>query len=135
MKKVNQQSRSGWGGKRAGAGAPYGNTNAVKHGERSRQAFFPFEGDDQLSPLVRNRARNLMIAERLGQLLQNHPSPGTEEYREMRLFEGMMGQHTDRIMRLGLMNARAGLVRIKAECACAKLLWNKGKSPGQSNCD
>ncbi|WJY13540.1 hypothetical protein PCO82_13265 [Pectobacteriaceae bacterium CE90] len=43
-KKQNQQSRSsGWGGKRAGAGAPVGNTNAVKHGERSRQGIFPYE--------------------------------------------------------------------------------------------
>lgn len=42
MKKTDQQSSSGWGGKRKGAGAPYGNTNAVKHGERSRQAFPSF---------------------------------------------------------------------------------------------
>ena len=53
MKKSNQQSRSGWGGKRTGAGAPYGNTSAVKHGERSWRAFFPLEGADELYPLVK----------------------------------------------------------------------------------
>ena len=79
MKKNSQQSRSGWGGKRKGAGAPLGNTNAVKHGERSRRAFFPFEGGEALSPLVRNRARNLMLAERYGLLLANNPTPGTDD--------------------------------------------------------
>ncbi|MGG5930777.1 hypothetical protein [Salmonella enterica] len=39
-KESNKQSKSGWGGKRAGAGAPFGNNNAVKHGERSSLAFF-----------------------------------------------------------------------------------------------
>ncbi|WP_426767589.1 hypothetical protein [Erwinia aphidicola] len=73
MKKSDQQSRSEWGGKRKGAGAPYGNASAVKHGERCRQAFFPLEGGDNLSTLARIRARNLMLAERLGQLLQNTP--------------------------------------------------------------
>ena len=37
MKKTDQQSRSGWGGKRTGAGAPYGNTNALKHGGYGRK--------------------------------------------------------------------------------------------------
>ncbi len=63
MKKPDQQSRSGWGGKRTGAGAPYGNTNAVKHGERSRRAFFPLEGGDEFSPPVKNRIRNLLLAD------------------------------------------------------------------------
>lgn len=118
MGKGNQQSRSGWGGKRTGAGAPYGNTNAVKHGERSRRAFFPLEGGDELPPLARNRARNLILAERLGQLWQNPPKPGTEEWREMTLIYGLMGQHTDRIMRLEIMNARAELAQVK--CAGTK---------------
>lgn len=42
----------GLGGKRAGAGAPLGNTNAVKHGERSRQAFFTLAGAENSPPLV-----------------------------------------------------------------------------------
>lgn len=113
MKKPDQQSRSGWGGKRKGAGAPYGNTNAVKHGERSRQVFFPLEGGEKLSPLAINRARNLMLAERLGQLLQNPPASGTLESREMTLIYGLMGQHTDRIMRLELMKAHADLAGSK----------------------
>ncbi|MGL5242221.1 MAG: hypothetical protein ACRC85_15735, partial [Kluyvera ascorbata] len=120
MKKNSQQSRSGWGGKRKGAGAPLGNTNAVKHGERSRRAFFPFEGEDALSPLVRNRARNLMLAERYGLLLATNPTPGTEEWREMTLINGLMGLHADRIARLELslarsvsMQARRDLRRVK----------------------
>ena len=68
-----------------------GNTNAVKHGERSRRAFFPFEGGEALSPLVRNRARNLMLAERYGLLLATNPTPGTEEWREMTLITDSWG--------------------------------------------
>ncbi|ENI4429338.1 MULTISPECIES: hypothetical protein [Klebsiella] len=115
MKKTDQQSRSGWGGKRTGAGAPYGNTNAVKHGERSRRAFFPLEGVDELSPLVKNRVRNLMLAEHLGPLIQSDPEYGTEAWREMVLLNGMMGLHTDRIMRLELQKAKADHARARLE--------------------
>ncbi|EPH6115638.1 MULTISPECIES: hypothetical protein [Enterobacteriaceae] len=115
MKKTRQQSRSGWGGKRKGAGAPFGNTNAVKHGERSRRAFFPVEGEDALSPLVRNRTRNLILAERYGQLLLTHPEPESEAWREMTLIHGLMGLHADRIARLELSNALTALMRAKRE--------------------
>lgn len=115
MKKPDQQSRSGWGGKRTGAGAPYGNTNAVKHGERSRRAFFPLEGGDELSPLLKNRVRNLMLSEHLGLLIQSDPEYGTEAWREMTLLYGMMGLHTDRIMRLELQKAKADLSRARLE--------------------
>ncbi|MFA1654750.1 hypothetical protein ACDX31_11170 [Klebsiella quasipneumoniae] len=115
MKKPDQQSRSGWGGKRTGSGAPYGNTNAVKHGERSRRAFFPLEGGDELSPLVKNRVRNLLLAEHLGLLIQSDPEYGTEAWREMTLLYGMMSLHTDRIMRLELMKAKADLARARLE--------------------
>ena len=123
--KPDQQSRSGWGGKRAGAGASLANTDAAKHGERSRWAFFPFEGGEALSPLVRNRARNLMLAERYGLLLANYPTPGTEEWREMALINGLMGLHADRIARLELslarsvlMQTRRDLRRVKTSGAC-----------------
>ncbi|WP_201884314.1 hypothetical protein [Serratia ureilytica] len=68
MKKSNQQSRSGWGGRCAGAGAPIGNTNAVKHGERSRWTFLPLFGGEALPRQESLRIRNLMIAERVGKL-------------------------------------------------------------------
>ena len=125
MKKNSQQSRSGWGGKRKGAGAPLGNTNAVKHGERSRRAFFPFEGGEALSPLVRNRARNLMLAERYGLLLANNPTPGTEEWREMTLINGLMGLHADRIARLELRLARSVSMQITSSGG-----WNSGRRAG-----
>ncbi|EPC9791665.1 TPA: hypothetical protein NO902_003338 [Klebsiella variicola subsp. variicola] len=126
MKKPDQQSRSGWGGKRTGAGAPYGNTNAVKNGERSRRAFFPLEGVDELSPLVKKRVRNLMLAEHLGPLIQSDPEYGTEAWREMTLLYGMMGLHTDRIMRLELMKAKAGRAYAKRELRRIK----KRSAPG-----
>ena len=113
LKKTDQQSRSGWGGRRKGAGAPPGNTNAVKHGERSRRAFFPLDGADDLPPLVRNRVRNLLLAERFGQLLKANPEPGTEQWREMALIHGLMGRHTDEIMRLELMRARVSLKQVR----------------------
>lgn len=75
---------------------------------------------EALSPLVRNRARNLMLAERYGLLLANYPTPGTEEWREMILINGLMGLHADRIARLELrlarsisMQARRDLRRVK----------------------
>lgn len=113
MKKTDQQSSSGWGGKRKGAGAPYGNTNAVKHGERSRQAFFPLLGEENLSPLVRNRARNLILAERLGELLALSPLPGSDEWRELMLICGLMGRHADRIAKLEMMNAQSAFIRAR----------------------
>lgn len=113
MIKPSQQSRSGWGGKRKGAGAPYGNTNAVTHGERSRRAFFPLEGGDDLSPLVKNRVRNLLLAERFGQLLKANPEPGTEQWREMTLIHGLMGLHTDEIMKLELMKEKSSLKQLR----------------------
>lgn len=91
------------------------NTNAVKHGERSRRAFLPLEGGDELSPLLKNRVRNLMLAEHLGLLIQSDPEYGTEAWREMVLLNGMMGLHTDRIMRLELMKAKAGLAYAKRD--------------------
>lgn len=101
-KNSSQQSRSGWGGRRAGAGAPLGNTNAVKHGERSRLAFFPLAGGEQLPPLVSMRASNLIIAGRVGELQISNPEPGSAAWRELMLLDGVMWQHTKRIARISL---------------------------------
>lgn len=111
MTKSNQQSRSGWGGKRAGAGAPLGNTNAVKHGERSRRAFSSLVGGGQLPPPVSLRASNLTIAERVGELLPLMPDAalGSETYREFMLLDGIMWQHTKRIARIELVNTKTAL--------------------------
>lgn len=100
VKNRNQQSRSSnWGGKRSGAGAPPGNTNAVKHGERSRQAFFALPAvDKQLTPLALLRVRNLLLAERMGELMQNTQAFGSTEWREFMLLNGIMWQHTRRMM-------------------------------------
>lgn len=115
MKKSNQQSRSGWGGKRAGAGAPYGNTNAVKHGERSRRAFFPIEGEERRPPLVNLRMRNLMLAECLGKMNRegrwHNGSP--QDWRECMLIEGVMWQHIRKMMRPELMAAREEIAQAK----------------------
>lgn len=100
--KTNQQSRSGWGGRRAGAGAPRGNTNAVKHGERSRLAFLPPLGGEMLPPLVSMRANNLIIAGRVGELQISNPEPGSAAWRELMLLDGIMWQHTRRIAKISL---------------------------------
>jgi hypothetical protein len=116
MKKSNQQSRSGWGGKRAGAGAPFGNMNAVKHGERSRQAFFTLAGAESSPPLVSLRASNLALAERAGELLLIEPHPYTEAWRELMLLDGIMWQHTRRMFRIELeaVRAKQRLAQVKA---------------------
>lgn len=47
--------------------------------------------------------------------MQSDPAYGTEAWREMTLIHGMMGLHTDRIMRLELMKAKADLACVKQE--------------------
>lgn len=110
-KKHDQQSRSsGWGGKRAGAGAPVGNTNAVKHGERSRQAFFPLAGDNgRFTPLQLLRVRNLLPAERVGELMHRSLSLGTDEWHEFMLLDGILWQHTRKMMVLKRRKAKLNL--------------------------
>lgn len=106
MKKADQQSRSGWDGRRKGAGAPPGNTNAVKHGERSRRAFFPIgesaEHEASIPPLEAMRIRNLLLAEHLGDMVREGRcfSGRPDDWREHMLIWGMMGQHTDQMVRL-----------------------------------
>lgn len=119
MEKSNQQSRSGWGGKRAGAGAPYGNTNAVKHGERSRRAFFPIEGEERRPPLVNLRIRNLMLAECLGKISREGlwHNGNLRDWRESMLIEGMMWQHTRKMIRLEMTTARSALAGAKSGLA------------------
>ncbi|MBL1917834.1 hypothetical protein ELE98_38815, partial [Klebsiella pneumoniae] len=82
---------------------------------RSRHAFFPLEEAYELSPLLKSRVRNLMLAEHLGLLIQSDPEYGTETWREMALLNGMMGLHTDRIMRFELQKAKADLTRARLE--------------------
>ena len=67
----------------------------------------------------------IVLAERYGLLLANNPTPGTEEWREMTLINGLMGLHADRIARLELrlaravsMQARRDLRRVKKSGAC-----------------
>lgn len=112
MKKTNQQSRSGWGGRRKGAGAPPGNTNAVKHGERSRRALFMLEGCEDMPPLVALRAGSLVIAERYGELRQcDLANPAV--WREMMLIDGIMWQRTRRIAAIELTQAKDALRRAR----------------------
>ncbi|WP_221866574.1 hypothetical protein [Yersinia enterocolitica] len=119
MKKTSKQSKSGWGGRRAGAGAPYGNTNAVKHGERSKRAFFPLEGEEQRSPLVNLRVRNLILAEQLGKMNQSGRwyNSNPQDWRESLLIEGIMWQHTKKMMRLERLAAQTALQEAKANWA------------------
>lgn len=56
-----------------------------------------------------------MLAEHLGLLIQSDPEYGTETWREMALLNGMMGLHTDRIMRLELQKAKADHARARLE--------------------
>lgn len=114
MKKSNQQSRSGWGGKRAGAGAPLGNTNAVKHGERSRQAFFTLDGAEHLPPLISLRANNLVIAERIGELRRTSQDADPAIWRELMLLDGIMWQHTRRMIRMEMVRSKLRLAQAKA---------------------
>lgn len=113
--KSNKQSTSGWGGKRAGAGAPYGNYNAVKHGERSSLAFFPLEGEEDMEPIIALRIRNLMLATWIGDIYREHGCTCGEYIDDERtnrllaLYHGLMGQHTDAMIRIERREAMAKL--------------------------
>jgi hypothetical protein len=133
MKKSNQQSRSGWGGKRAGAGAPLGNTNAVKHGERSRQAFFTLAGAEHLPPLISLRGNNLAIAERIGELCRIFPDADPATQRELILLDGIMWQHTRRMVNLERGKVRLSLKLARLELVRAKLHLAQTKAAIRSN--
>lgn len=135
MKKSNQQSRSGWGGRRAGTGAPIGNTNAVKHGERSRRAFFPLLGGGSLPPPESLRIRNLMIAERVGELWRMKQSSVSDPaaWRELMLLDGIMWQHTHRMARLKKFEARLVLNMSRLELAQTKAQLAQAKAARHSD--
>ncbi|QDL34650.1 hypothetical protein [Serratia liquefaciens] len=120
MKKLNQQSRSGWGGQRTGAGAPVGNTNAVKHGERSRRAFSPPAGCEQLSPLELLPIRNLIITVRMGELWRTAPISDPAAWRELMLLDGMIWQHILRKSKSMLSTSRLELRLAKSHLAQSK---------------
>ena len=135
MKKPDQQSRSGWGGKRAGAGAPYGNTNVVKHGERSRRACFSLEGGESLTPLSGMRACNLLLAEELGAMRMEGRlfSGNPEDWREQMLLDGMMWQHTRRIIRYEKIAAKQDIARALTDPNNAKLALSKARVKPEKN--
>ncbi|MCL2898622.1 hypothetical protein [Brenneria tiliae] len=82
----------------------------MKHGERSRQAFFPFAGDHgQFTPLELLRVRNLLLAERVGELMRSALSFGTAEWREFMLLDGILWQHTRKMMVLARRQAKLNL--------------------------
>ena len=101
-------------------GAPLGNTNAAKHGERSRRAYEAEE--NSLPPLVAMRVRNQLLVDRLGDMQADgrYCCPCTADWREQLLYEGMIWQHTKRIMAL----ERAVL---RAEIAKARLMFSEAK--------
>lgn len=112
--KNNKQSRSRWGGKRAGA--PFGNNNAVKHGERSSLAFFLLEGAEHLTPLQALRVRNLMLCEWIRDIYREHGcmygdyiDAYKRTIRELNLYHGVIGQHIDTIIRIERRKVMANL--------------------------
>ncbi|EMV0393008.1 hypothetical protein AABH71_005093 [Salmonella enterica] len=125
-KESNKQSKSGWGGKRAGAGAPFGNNNAVKHGERSSLAFFPLEGAEHLTPLQALRARNLMLCSWIADIYREHGCAYGDYIGDKRvcrllvLYHGLMWQHVDMIIRITRRTAMAELEAVKQELREAK---------------
>ncbi|EKL0021315.1 hypothetical protein PP664_000724 [Salmonella enterica] len=134
-KESNKQSRSGWGGKRAGAGAPFGNNNAVKHGERSSLAFFPLEGAEHLTPLQALRARNLMLCTWIGDIYREHGCMYGDDIdtdkrtsRELTLYDGVIGQHTDAIIRMERREVMAKLKEARLCKAIAKQRIREAKA-------
>ncbi|HFW4211871.1 TPA: hypothetical protein ACIBOM_005024 [Salmonella enterica subsp. enterica serovar Reading] len=133
-KESNKQSKSGWDGKRAGAGAPFGNNNAVKHGERSSLAFFPLEGAEHLTPLHALRARNLMLATWIGEIYREHGCvygdyiDDKRTNRLLTLYHGVMGQHTDAMIRIERREAMAKLEEARAYKAAVKQRIREAKA-------
>ncbi|HFW3112998.1 TPA: hypothetical protein ACIBE2_003281 [Salmonella enterica subsp. diarizonae serovar 61:r:-] len=134
-KESNKQSKSGWGGKRAGAGAPFGNNNAVKHGERSSLAFFPLEGAEHLTQLQALRARNLMLCTWIGDIYREYGcmcgdyiDADKRTRRLLTLYHGVMGQHTDAIIRLERREAMAKLEEARAYKAAVKQRIREAKA-------
>lgn len=72
------------------------NTNAVKHGERSRRAFNPLVGDERLTLMAGLRVRNLILAECVGEIRRDGRlfSGVPVDWREQMLIDGLMWRHT-----------------------------------------
>lgn len=100
--------------------------NAVKHGGRSRRAFFPIGESEaweaSLPPLIAMRIRNLMLAEDVGRmkLEGRHDSDKPSDKRERWLIDGMMWQLVRRIIRLERQAEALNLARAKLELSEAK---------------
>lgn len=133
-KESNKQSRAGWGGKRAGAGAPFGNNNAVKHGERSSLAFFPLEGAEHLTPLQALRVRNLMLCTWIGDIYRERDCMYGDYIEDKRinrllaLYHGLMGQHVDAIIRMERREVMAKLKEARLCKAIAKQRIREAKA-------
>lgn len=97
----------------------------MKHGERSRRAFFPLGvAGAGLSPLVAIRVRNLLLVDRLGEINQCYgfgiEFEGGEIGREAALISGILGQHLDRSIRYEKQSAKDALEMAKADLTLAK---------------
>ncbi len=97
--KIDQQSRFGWGGKRTGAGAPLGNFNAVKHGERSRRRYISDEipSYEAIESLTIHEAKVLGMWIRQSGLRLDDDNPAT--WREWVLLGALSNAHGKRLER------------------------------------
>ena len=73
-----------------------------------------------MTPLVALKVRNLMMAERYGDLLRENPAAGTAPWRELMLIGGVTWQHTRRIISTMKKEARCALDEAKEGAKLAK---------------
>ncbi len=121
---------NGWGGRRAGAGAPKGNNNAVIHGDYCRPCVYVDTSSSR--ELRRLNAAVCREENELPGMFNGTPY----EQRQFFRLQGISNWITDNLIRLARKESRARIILIqiqrataKAELAAAKadLLEAKGK--------
>ena len=108
---------NGWGGRRAGAGAPKGNNNAVIHGEYCRPCVYV-----DTSNSLELRRLNAAVCREWSELpSMNNGTPS--EIRQLIRLDGISGWITDNLIHLARKESRdrIKLAQIKRAAAKAKL--------------
>jgi len=107
---------NGWGGRRAGAGAPKGNNNRVRHGEYSKLPlpFLPSNGK-ALTGNTLLRAQ-IIICLKEQQKLPDISVRTRWEQRECWRLDGLVGQRVDQIIRNARRYSRERLAQDIATC-------------------
>ena len=113
---------NGWGGRRAGAGAPKGNNNAVIHGDYCRPCI-----EIDISNSLELRRLNVAVCREENELPRMFDGTPSEQRQLLRL-QGISNWITDNLIRLARKESRARVKFIQIRRATAKAKLAEAKA-------